>query len=125
MQHATITILDKECRALIFEGRTYVQPQFTGEVVGTVVRCTPTETGCDLLLLQEEFHMVGFWITVEREDIEYFGLDEPDEMDPLSFKILYRDGMERKAVPYVVVEVDYADEFYGARHMAADYCPLL
>ena len=63
--------------------------------------------------------------TVEREDIEYFGLDEPDEMDPLSFKILYRDGMERKAVPYVVVEVDYADNFYGDRHMAADYCPLL
>ena len=65
MQHATITILDKECRALIFEGRTYVQPQFTGEVIGVVVRCTPTETGWDLLLLQEEFHMVGFWITVE------------------------------------------------------------
>ena len=125
MQHATITILDKECRALIFEGRTYVQPQFTGEVIGVVVRCTPTETGWDLLLLQEEFHMVGFWITVEREDIEYFGLDEPDEMDPLSFKILYQDGMERKAIPYVVVEVDYADEFYGERHMAADYCPLL
>ena len=117
--------MDKECRALIFEGRTYVQPQFTGEVIGTVVQCTPTETGWDLLLLQEEFHMVGFWITVEREDIEYFGLDEPDEMDPLSFKILYRDGMERKAVPYVVVEVDYADDFYGDRHLAADFCPLL
>ena len=125
MQHATITMWDKECRALIFEGRTYVQPQFTGEVIGTVVQCTPTETGWDLLLLQEEFHMVGFWITVEREDIEYFGLDEPDEMDPLSFKILYRDGMERKAVPYVVVEVDYADDFYFNRHLAADYCPLL
>ena len=125
MQHATITILDKKCKALIFEGRTYVQPQFTGEVIGTVVQCTPTETGWDLLLLQEEFHMVGFWITVEREDIEYFGLDEPDEMDPLSFKILYRDGMERKAVPYVVVEVDYADDFYFNRHLAGDYCPLL
>ena len=60
MQHATITILDKKCKALIFEGRTYVQPQFTGEVIGTVVQCTPTETGWDLLLLQEEFHMVGF-----------------------------------------------------------------
>ena len=59
MQHATITILDKKCKALIFEGRTYVQPQFTGEVIGVVVRCTPTETGWDLLLLQEEFHMVG------------------------------------------------------------------
>ena len=125
MQHATITILDKKCKALIFEGRTYVQPQFTGEVIGTVVQCTPTETGWDLLLLQEEFHMVGFWITVEREDIEYFGLDEPDEMDPLSFKILHRDGMERKAVPYVVAEVDYADDFYFNRHLAADYCPLL
>ena len=125
MQHATITILDKECRALIFEGRTYVQPQFTGEVIGVVVRCTPTEAGWDLLLLQEEFHMVGVWITVEREDIEYFGLDEPDEMDALNFKILYQKGMERKAVPYVVVEVDYADDFYDDRHMAADYCPLL
>ena len=125
MQHATITILDKKCKALIFEGRTYVQPQFTGEVIGTVVQCTPTETGWELLLLQEEFHMVGFWITVEREDIEYFGLDEPEEMDPLSFKILYRDGMERTVVPYVVVEVDYADDFYDERHMAADYCPLL
>ena len=125
MQHATITILDKECRALIYEGRTYVQPQFTGEFIGVVVRCTPTETGWDLLLLQEEFHMVGFWITVDREDIEYFGLDEPEEMDPLDFKLLYREGMERKAVPYVIVEVDYADEFYGERHMAADYCPIL
>ena len=53
MQNATITILDKECRALIYEGRTYVQPQFTGEFIGVVVRCTPTETGWDLLLLQE------------------------------------------------------------------------
>lgn len=125
MQHATVTILDKKCKALIFEGRTYVQPRFTGEVIGVVVRCTPTENGWDLLLLQEEFHMVGFWITVAREDIERFGLDEPVEMDPLSFKILYQNGMERKAVPYVVVAANYADEFYGDRHMAADYCPLL
>ena len=125
MKHTTITILDKKCKALIFERRTYVQPRFTGEVIGVVVRCTPTENGWDLLLLQEEFHMVGFWITVAREDIERFGLDEPVEMDPLSFKILYQNGMERKAVPYVVVEADYADEFYGDRHMAADDCPLL
>lgn len=125
MVEGTITIRNREFKTTIYEGRTYIEPKFTGTVLGYVVHVKETDEGWELLLLQECYHMVGFWVTVSKDDLKKHDLDEPEVNDTFRIDTLYRKTLDKDGVPYMVIGIEYGDDYYLDRTFFADYCPIL
>lgn len=125
MVKGSITIRNREFKTIIYDGRTYIEPKLTGTVIGTVVHVAETDEGWELLLLQESYHMIGFWVTVSKDEVKKYNLDEPEVNDPLRIDTLYRNSLDKDGVPYMIISMEYADDFYFDRTLFADYCPIL
>lgn len=125
MVKGSITIRNREFKTTIYDGRTYFEPKLTGTVIGTVVHVAETDEGWELLLLQESYHMIGFWVTVSKDEVKKYNLDEPEVNDPLRIDTLYRNSLDKDGVPYMIISMEYADDFYFDRTFFADYCPIL
>ena len=94
-------------------------------MIGTVVHVAETDEGWELLLLQESYHMIGFWVTVSKDEVKKYNFDEPEVNDPLRIDTLYRNSLDKDGVPYMIISMEYADDFYYDRTFFADYCPIL
>lgn len=125
MVKGSITIRNREFKTTIYDGRTYIKPKLTGTVIGTVVHVAETDEGWELLLLQESYHMIGFWVTVSKDEVKKYNLDEPEVNDPLRIDTLYRNSLDKDGVPYMIISMEYADDFYFDRTFFADHCPIL
>ena len=125
MVKGSITIRNREFKTTIYDGRTYIEPKLTGTVIGTVVHVSETDEGWELLLLQESYHMIGFWVTVSKDEVKKYNLDEPEVNDPLRIDTLYRNSLDKDGVPYMIISMEYADDFYFDRTFFADHCPIL
>ena len=99
MVKGSITIRNREFKTTIYDGRTYIEPKLTGTVIGTVVHVAETDEGWELLLLQESYHMIGFWVTVSKDEVKKYNLDEPEVNDPLRIDTLYRNSLDKDGVP--------------------------
>lgn len=124
MTIGTMKIADKVCNVIFHEGRTYIQPQFSCIIKGCVEKVTEAANGWDLLILQEAYHTVGFWITLSYDDTDMFDLEEPEEGMYLGFSVRHERRLETNAIPYYLEDVDFCDDFYLDRTVFANYCPI-
>lgn len=124
MTTGTMKIADKVCSVIFHEGRTYIQPQFSCIIRGWVEKVTEAANGWDLLILQEVYHTVGFWITLSYDDTDMFDLEEPQEGECLAFSVLHERRQETSAIPYCLEDVAFCDDFYLNRTVFANYCPM-
>ena len=124
MVKGTITIRNREFKTTIYEGRTYMEPKLTGTVLGYIVHVEETDNGWELLILQEDYHMIGFWVTMSKDDPDAYDIDEPDVGDCLRIDILYRNTLDKEGTPYMIIGIEYADDFYLDRTFFAEYCPI-
>ena len=124
MTTGTMKIADKVCNVIFYDGRTYIQPQFSCLIKGSIVKVSPAANGWDLLILQESYHTVGFWITLTYDDTDMFDLEEPYEGLCLQFSVVHERLLEANAIPYYLEDVDFCDDYYLDRPIFANYCPI-